>query len=249
MAKLIAAVSAAGGPSYSYRQIDPQNDADGGEPGANIRQVFLFRTDRGLAFTDRSGATATTANAVVNTGGVPTLKYSPGRIDPANTAFNASRKPLAGEFTFNGRTVFVIANHFNSKGGDQPLLGHFQPPAHPSETQRHNQATVVKNFTDQILAVDATAAVIVLGDLNDFDYSQTADILTAGGSLVDLPRTLPAAERYTYVYEGNSQVLDHILLSPGLAAKAYSYDVVHLNAEFANQLSDHDPQVARIPLP
>jgi predicted extracellular nuclease len=249
MAKLIAAVSAAGGPSYSYRQIDPQNDADGGEPGGNIRQVFLFRTDRGLAFTDRSGATATTANAVVNTGGVPTLKYSPGRIDPANTAFNASRKPLAGEFTFNGRTVFVIANHFNSKGGDQPLLGHFQPPAHPSETQRHNQATVVKNFTDQILAVDATAAVIVLGDLNDFDYSQTADILTAGGSLVDLPRTLPAAERYTYVYEGNSQVLDHILLSPGLAAKAYSYDVVHLNAEFANQLSDHDPQVARIPLP
>ncbi|AHH97052.1 lamin tail domain-containing protein [Kutzneria albida] len=249
MSKLISAISAAGGPAYSYRQINPTDDADGGEPGGNIRQVFLFRTDRGLAFVDRAGGTATTANSVVNTGGVPSLRYSPGRIDPGNSAWNSSRKPLAGEFTFGGRTVFVIANHFNSKGGDQPLFGHFQPPSHPSETQRHNQATAVKSFVDQILAVDANAGVVVLGDLNDFDYSQTTDILTAGGSLTDLPRTLGVAERYTYVYEGNSQVLDHILLSPGLSAKAYSYDVVHVNSEFANQLSDHDPQIVRIPLP
>ncbi|MGW0882354.1 lamin tail domain-containing protein [Streptomyces sp. NPDC002671] len=249
MSKLIAAITAAGGPSYSYRQINPQNNTDGGEPGGNIRQVFMYRADRGLAFVDRAGGTATTANAVVNTGGVPSLKYSPGRIDPANSAFSSSRKPLAGEFTWQGKPVFVIANHFNSKGGDQPLFGHFQPPTRSSETQRHNQATVVKNFVDQILAVDANASVIVLGDLNDFEFSQTADILTANNALTDLPRTLPDAERYTYDYEGNSQVLDHILLSSGLASKAYSYDVVHINSEFANQQSDHDPQVVRIPLP
>ncbi|WP_336246688.1 lamin tail domain-containing protein [Streptomyces cupreus] len=249
MGKLISAITAAGGPSYSYRQISPQNNADGGEPGGNIRQVFMYRTDRGLAFTDRSGGTATKGNAVVNTGGVPSLKYSPGRIDPTNSAFSSSRKPLAGEFTWKGNRVFVIANHFNSKGGDQPLFGHSQPPTRSSETQRHNQATVVKNFVDQILAVDAGASVIVLGDLNDFEFSRTADILTANNALVDLPRTLPTAERYTYVYEGNSQVLDHILLSSALAARAYGYDVVHVNSEFATQLSDHDPQVVRIPLP
>lgn len=249
MNKLISAVTAAGGPSYSYRQINPQDGQDGGEPGGNIRQVFMYRSDRGLAFVDRSGGTATAANAVVNIGGVPSLKYSPGRVDPTNSAFSSSRKPLAGEFTWKGRTVFVIANHFNSKGGDDPLLGHLQPPTRSSETQRHDQATAVKNFVDQILAVDANASVIVLGDLNDFEFSQTADILTANNALVDLPRTLPTAERYTYSYEGNSQVLDHILLSPGLAATAYSYDVVHVNSEFAAQLSDHDPQVARIPLP
>ncbi|MFJ4090844.1 lamin tail domain-containing protein [Kitasatospora sp. NPDC089913] len=249
LAKLTAAITAAGGPAYSYRQLNPVNDQDGGQPGGNIRQVFLYRTDRGLSFTDRPGAGSTTADSVVNTGGVPSLAYSPGRIDPTNTAFNASRKPLAGEFRWNGRPVFVIANHFNSKGGDQPLFGRYQQPARPSETQRHAQATAVKAFTDQILAVDPNAAVIVLGDLNDFEFSQTADLLTAGGSLVDLPRTLPLAERYTYVYEGNSQVLDHILISPALAARAYSYDIVHLNSEFATQLSDHDPQVVRIPLP
>jgi predicted extracellular nuclease len=249
MSKLIAAISAAGGPSYTYRQISPVNDADGGQPGGNIRQVLMFRTDRGLAFTDRPGGTATTADSVVTTGGVPSLAYSPGRIAPTDTAWSSSRKPLAAELTWQGSRIFVIANHFNSKGGDQPLFGHFQPPAASSETQRHNQATLVKNFTDQILAADANASVIVLGDLNDYEYSTTAAILTAGGSLVDLPRTLPAAERYTYVYQGNSQVLDHILLSPALAARPYAYDVVHTNAEFAGQLSDHDPQVVRIALP
>lgn len=248
MSKLISAISAAGGPGYAYRQIDPQNDQDGGQPGGNIRQVFLFRTDRGLAFVDRPGATATTANSVVNTGGVPSLRYSPGRIDPTNSAFNSSRKPLAGEFTWNGRTVFVIANHFNSKGGDDPLFGPSQPPSQPSETQRQAQATVVKNFVDQILSVDPNANVIVLGDLNDYEYSQPINILTANNTLTDLPRTLTLAERYTYDYEGNSEVLDHILLSPHLAGTTYSYDVVHVNAEFANQLSDHDPQVVRIPL-
>lgn len=249
MAKLIAAITAAGGPSYAYRQINPVNNADGGATGGNIRQVFLFRTDRGLAFVDRPGAGPTTADAVVNNGGVPALRYSPGRIDPANSAFASSRKPLAGEFTWHGRTVFVIANHFNSKGGDQPLFGHFQPPTRSSETQRHAQAGAVKGFVDQLRAVDPNAAIVVLGDLNDFEFSTTTDLLVAGGALVDLPRTLPAAERYTYDYEGNSQVLDHILLSPSLAATAYGYDVVHINAEFTAQLSDHDPQVVRIPLP
>ncbi|MET8545988.1 lamin tail domain-containing protein [Kitasatospora sp. NPDC004799] len=249
LAKLTAAIAAAGGPSYSYRAIDPVDGQDGGQPGGNIRQVFLFRTDRGLTFTDRPGAGSTTADSVVNAGGTPQLAYSPGRIDPSNTAFNASRKPLAGEFRWNGKPVFVIANHFNSKGGDQPLFGRYQQPARPSESQRHSQAAAVKGFTDQILAVDPNAAVVVLGDLNDFEYSQTTDILTAGGSLTDLPRTLPLPERYTYVYQGNSQVLDHILISGSLAATAYGYDIVHLNSEFSTQLSDHDPQVVRIPLP
>ena len=53
--QLVAAISAAGGPTYSWRQIDPVDDQDGGAPGGNIRQVFLFRTDRGLSFVDRPG--------------------------------------------------------------------------------------------------------------------------------------------------------------------------------------------------
>jgi len=54
------------------------------------------------------------------------------------------------------------------------------------------------------------------------------------------------AETYTYDYQGNSEVLDHILLSKGLAADPFDYDVVHVNSEFTDQISDHDPQVVRL---
>ena len=248
LTRLVNAITAAGGPAYQWRQIDPVNDADGGQPGGNIRQVFLFRTDRGLSFVDRPGGTATAAVAVENVGGVPALSLSPGRIAPTDPAWNASRKPLAGEFRFHGRTVFVVANHFNSKGGDDPLFGHHQPPVFGSETQRHSQATLVRGFVNQVQAIDAQASVVVLGDLNDFDFSQTADILVGPGTLTDLPRTLPVAERYTYDFQGNSEVLDHILIG-GLVSGGYAYDVVHVNSEFPDQASDHEPQVVRLTIP
>jgi uncharacterized protein len=243
---LIAAITAAGGPTYSYRQIDPVDDQDGGEPGGNIRVGFLFRSDRELEFVDRPGGTSTAATSVVSRPQGPQLSFSPGRIDPTNAAFTASRKPLAGEFRMRGRKVFVVVNHFNSKGGDEPLFGHEQPPTRSSEVQRHQQAQIVNSFVDSILALDPKANVIVLGDLNDFEFSQTISILE-GGVMSSLMNTLPKAERYSYVFEGNSQVLDQILASTNLRNSfALDYDVVHVNSEFADQASDHDPQVARI---
>ncbi|MGH3859402.1 lamin tail domain-containing protein, partial [Actinokineospora sp.] len=117
--ELISAIAAAGGPAYDYRQINPVDDQDGGEPGGNIRVGFLFNPAR-VSFVDRPGGNATTAVQVVSSKDrkpKPQLSISPGRIDPTNDAFANSRKPLAGEFKFNGKTVFVVANHFNSKGG------------------------------------------------------------------------------------------------------------------------------------
>jgi len=245
---LIAAIAAAGGPAYQYRQIDPVDDQDGGEPGGNIRVGFLFRTDRELTFIDRPGGDSTTATTVVATPSGPRLSFSPGCVDPQHAAWTNSRKPLAGEFRMRGRKVFVVVNHFNSKGGDQPIFGHFQPPVRSSEVQRHAQAQVVNDFVDSILALDPQANVIVLGDINDFEFSDTVSIL-AGGVLTSLMNTLPKAERYSYVFEGNSQVLDQILVSANLLSNfGIEYDVVHVNSEFADQASDHDPQVARLDL-
>jgi predicted extracellular nuclease len=246
LATLVAAIESQGGPTYQWRQINPQDDQDGGEPGGNIRVAFLFRTDRGLEFVDRPGGDATTPTAVTGSKKNTRLTLSPGRIDPLNPAWASSRKPLAGEFRYRHETLFVIANHFNSKGGDQPLFGRFQPPERSSEVQRHAQAAVVNGFVDQILARDRKAKVIVLGDLNDFEFSETLDIVE-GGVLDNLIESLPVSERYTYVFEGNSQTLDHILVSDELSRHdRFEYDVVHVNAEFAVQASDHDPQVARL---
>jgi uncharacterized protein len=243
---LIAAIQAAGGPLYEYRQIDPVDDQDGGEPGGNIRVGFLFRTDRGVSFVDRPGGGPTTPTTVVPHPSGPQLSSSPGRVDPLNPAYSSSRKPLAGEFRMHGKKVFMIALHLSSKGGDQPLFGRFQPPARSSEVARHAQAQSVNDFVDQIVAADPNANVIVLGDVNDFDFSETVHILE-GGVMTTLMDTLPLPERYSYVFEGNSQVLDQILVSNNLLGNfPIDYDPVHVNAEFAEQTSDHDPQVARI---
>jgi hypothetical protein len=54
--------------------------------------------------------------------------------------WNASRKPLVGQFEFNGKDVFVIANHFDAKLGDQSQDGRFQFPAQCSAVQRAGMA-------------------------------------------------------------------------------------------------------------
>ena len=253
LTKLTDAIVAAGGPRYRWREIDPVDDKDGGQPGGNIRVVFLFDPSR-VSFVDRGSSSvnrSTTGTAVVKSHGDPALTLSPGRIDPANPVWTTSRKPLAGEFEFRGRKVFVIANHFNSKGGDQNADGRFQFPAQSSTVQRAGQAQVVHDFVGKLLDVDRKADVVVLGDLNDFQFSPSVAALrtgTADGSgpsiLTDLIATLPKNQQYTYVFNGVSQVLDHILVTRGLGD--VQYQVVHVNAEYHDQVSDHDPQVVRV---
>jgi hypothetical protein len=251
--KLTDAIVAAGGPHYDSREIDPVNDQDGGQPGGNIRVVFLYNparvtfVDRGPASTDRS----TTGTQVVKSHGEPDLTLSPGRIDPTNPVWNSSRKPLVGEFSFNGKPVYVIANHFDAKLGDQNADGRFQFPAQSSAVQRSGQAQTEHNFVEKILGVDSKADVVVLGDLNDYQFSPSLSVLrtgTADGSgdsiLTDLISTLPVDQRYTYDFDGISEVLDHILVTRGLNNP--QYQVVHINSEYADQVSDHDPQVVRL---
>lgn len=183
--------------------------------------------------------------------GLPRLTLSPGRLAPEDPAWADGSKPLAGELRWRSRPLFVIATRFAFRVGDDPFNGRFQPPTSPTDARRHQQARLIAGFADRLRDLNPGAMVVVLGFLNDFEFSRTADLLVRDGDLVDLPRTLPARQRYTYVSEGNSLVLDHILISPALAQQAgaqspYDYDVVHVNAEYVDQLSDHDPQVVRI---
>lgn len=263
--KLIAAIREAGGSRYEAHWVDPEDKADGGQPGGNIRNVLLHRTDRPLEFVERSIGTPGRATSVTRDRKGAKLTESPGRIAPTSPAFTDSRKPLIGEYRFRGERVFVTAVHFSSKGGDDPLFGRWQQPVRSSEGDRHAQARQVRSIADDLLEADRDAKFVIAGDVNDFEFSRTADILVGRGrtALTDLPRTLPPSERWTYVYEGNSQVLDHILLSPALATKGrnhpwdrdrgwrhapFTYDIVHTNSPFADQDSDHDPQVVHLDL-
>ncbi|MDT4903495.1 MAG: uncharacterized protein QOH52_1511 [Pseudonocardiales bacterium] len=253
LAKLIDAIVAAGGPRYEYRQINPVDDQDGGQPGGNIRVAFLFNPVR-VSFVDRGPVAAnrsTTGTGITTIHNRAALTLSPGRIDPTNPVWSTSRKPLAGEFYFNSKNIIVIANHFNSKGGDQNADGRFQYPSQTTRVQRSGQAQVVHDFVNHILATDKKAQVLVVGDLNDYQFSPALSSLktgTADGSgpsiLTDLVTTLPVNQQYNYVFNGISQVLDHILVSPKVTG--IDYQVVHVNSEYSTQVSDHDPQVVDI---
>lgn len=54
-------------------------------------------------------------------------------------------------------------------------------------------------------------------------------------------------ERYTYLFDMNSQQLDHMYVSEGAQKKA-KYEHVHINtwADKAGEVSDHDPSVAKL---
>jgi Ca2+-binding RTX toxin-like protein len=66
-------------------------------------------------------------------------------------------------------------------------------------------------------------------------------------SLTNLTETLPPNERYSYIFQGNSQSLDHILVSDNLVPVT-EFDAVQTNSEFSDQASDHDPLLSRFTL-
>ncbi|MDF2926812.1 MAG: 5-nucleotidase [Paenibacillaceae bacterium] len=246
---LINAIAAKGGPQYVYTDIDPENNQDGGAPGGNIRVAFLYNSDRVELAASINGQKGNATTAVAYNADQDQLTYNPGRIDPQNGAFASSRKPLAAQFVFNEQNIIVIANHFNSKSGDNSPFGRIQPPVLSSEVQRHEIAEVVNSFVKDVLTANSEARIVALGDFNDFQFTETIRLLK-GDELTDLLDKLPVHERYTYTYDGNSQALDHILVSKNIAS-ASEVDVVHLNADFSpakGRVSDHDAVLAQIDL-
>jgi len=246
---LVEAIEGAGGPRYETRSIDPEDNADGGQPGANIRNAFLFNPAR-VKFVDREDCADDSAAGVT---GDLSLTCSPGLVAPGNPAFKrnqegrgGSRKPLVGEFRFADNPVFLINLHLRSKGGDDPIFGRRQPRIEGSSGRRTEQARMVAGFVEEVVKSDPAARVVVLGDLNDFEDSDSLGVLEAVG-LEDLVKRLPLESRYSYIYLGNSQVLDHVLVTESLT-DGVEIDMVHVNAEYpaADRASDHDPVIVRL---
>jgi predicted extracellular nuclease len=231
---------------YEYCELPPTDLGDGGQPGGNIRSAFLYRTDR-VRLISR-GQPQTRAQAGILEG--PRLSVSPGLVGTREQAFRKSRKPLVAEFEFNGQRLFLFNCHLKSKRGDSPPFGRHQPRVLESERIRLEQVRLINGMVHELLTHQADANVIVLGDLNDFTYSESLQVL-CGEQLTNLTGSLPAQDRYSYIYQGNAELLDHVLVSSALLGKAADVDIVHMNCEFptATQLSDHDPVVARLHVP
>ncbi len=234
---LIDAIVAAGGPQYEF--IDNTFITDGqsgGQPGGNIRTAFLYDPSR-VDLVEDSVQTIGSQSS----GG----------------AFEGARLPLVASFEFNGDEITLVNNHFSSKGGSAPILGVEQPftdrqedvTVNGSLDERREQSEAVQDFVSNTLTSDSDANIAVLGDLNEFEFISPVTGLEGAG-LTNLVNTLPEDERYSFIFQGNSQELDHILVSDAIQDGAV-LDIVHVNTEFAesdSRASDHDPLLAQFTL-
>lgn len=239
---LIDAINDNKGPQYDFVNIDPVNRQDGGIPGGNIRVGYIYRKDR-VKLVSRPKGDAETEVSMAG----EDLAINPGRIGVNKNEFRGTRKSLAAEFEFKGEKVFVIANHFSSKRGDQSLFGAKQPPVAGSEKLRIKQATIVNEFAEEILKKNPKGNVVILGDMNDFDFSNTVTALK-GKNFTNMLDKLPKRERFTYIHQGNSQVLDNILVNKKIVRKT-KVDAVNINSAFTDaegRCSDHDPVLIQI---
>jgi hypothetical protein len=239
---IIAAIKTAGGPAYRWVNIDPLDDADGGVPGGNIRPVILFRADKGIETVGWNPAKSDQSLTMKSQDGQIQLSNNPARLGIGNYFFNSSRKPLIVKFSYQGSPFYVINAHLKSKSEDGPLYGEIQPPPVETLKQRIGQAQLIAKTISQMLSAEKNAKIILLGDMNDFPWTEPLKVLESS-DMQNLIMNLPENERFTYSHSGMGQVLDHILVSPALANSVLDFRIPHLNTLRlpTDQLSDHDP--------
>ncbi|NJL29473.1 MAG: hypothetical protein HC897_17095 [Thermoanaerobaculia bacterium] len=83
------------------------------------------------------------------------------------------RRSLALELEVGGKRLFLVNNHISSKYADDRPFGAIQPPRHPLRRRlRLAQARELRAFAERLLAADPKAALLILGDLNDLEWSE-----------------------------------------------------------------------------
>ncbi|KAJ1324481.1 hypothetical protein MN608_10546 [Microdochium nivale] len=256
---LIDATAAITGWKYKSVEIAPEDGKDGGQPGGNIRVAYLYNPKVVELQNYAQPGSATDAGKVVRSGllRLPKLNFNPVRIDPANAAWTASRKPLVAHWRFVSplcplSDLFTVNVHWSSKGGSSSIHGNARPPVNGAIDQRIAQAKVTGSFIKEILAANPLASVVAAGDFNEFSFVEPMKQFAQISGMVDLDDAakVPAAERYTYLFDNNCQQLDHMYVSPKISYLLPRFEHVHVNtwARSADMVSDHDPSVARLAL-
>lgn len=238
--KLIKAIKKAGGPTYSYSNMNPNNNQDGGIGGGNIRTILLFRSDKGINLEEKSPR----INGVKYQEGYFSIEQNPLLVGEFSSAFNGTRKPRIWLLNQNGKQFFVVGVHLTSQGANSPEWGNQQPPQKPEEVQRIEQASLINQQLAKIHLSNPSIPIFIVGDFNDSPWSDT--IAAIKQDIFDNSADLNTpAENYSYIYEGNAQQLDYILINKNLAINLLQARFIHHNSILDQQenISDHDPLI------
>jgi hypothetical protein len=193
----------------------------------------------------------------------------PLRLDAVVNHPNTSSFPL---------TVIVVHQRSLSGVNDETVpAGGLVSNGERVRQKRYAQAVSLATLVNSRQTANPGERILVIGDFNDYEVNdglvdvmgtvlgtpvpddQTA-LVGDGVDLVDPDLTnltvlVPAAERYSYVYDGNTQNLDHMLVNAALvtATDARRLEHARVNADFPAvagngtegvRAADHEPLVA-----
>ncbi|AFZ69081.1 putative extracellular nuclease [Deinococcus peraridilitoris DSM 19664] len=199
--------------------------------------------------------------------------YKPGKVNligryKTDSSSVLDRPTLAQTFQHvGGHGVFTVAvNHFKSKGcgtasGENADLGQGCWNA-----KRVQQAQALVEFAEKLRAESGDTDVLMIGDLNAYGAEDPIRTLQGAG-FESLNLRVPAEERYSYVFDGQSGYLDHALSTASLSPQVSGITEWHINSDepivldynlefktddrFAAtpyRSSDHDPVVVGLQL-
>lgn len=208
----------------------------------------------------------------------------PVQIDDDGTTLDRMGRPaLHVQIELHGLTINVISCHLKSKLLTFPG-GRFSPRDEHERTRhavyalsrRAAEAAAVRAYVTDILAGPGPEpALIVAGDLNDEPQAATTQILHGppgseigtpghvrpdvgdGQRLWNLAPSIPEDQRFTRVYRGQGELIDHILVSHALlsAVTTVGTGPIHIPSTTDNPAehhsesgSDHRPVMAELEL-
>lgn len=185
------------------------------------------------------------------------IAFRPGRVRARGPAWFSDvsgfrRAPLFQAFTSEGLSFTLGVVHLASKRcDDEPVV---VPSEGCGDEARHREAELLLEAARALAASAPLDPLLLMGDFNADEREAPLELLAQGGYR-DLLAALPAADRYSYVFEGRASLLDHALARDGFDALVRSAAIWHINADEPRGVramvaatsasprgsSDHDP--------
>lgn len=205
-------------------------------------------------------------------------------IDPnGNPALLNDRPPLVlratvDALTPNARPIIVIVNHMRSfidielVAGDGPRV----------RAKRKAQGEFLADVLQDLQTANPGTPVLSIGDYNAYQFNDgyTDPVATIKGTptadeemvvdaspdlvnpnLINLTDTLPADQRYSFIFEGTPQAIDHFIINTAANAILQRYHIARNNSDFPEgalfagnastpeRNSDHDMPVGYFKFP
>ncbi|WP_437962613.1 endonuclease/exonuclease/phosphatase family protein (plasmid) [Sorangium sp. So ce119] len=145
--------------------------------------------------------------------------------------YTFTRDCLELHLTRGGRKVILLGVHFKAKAAPD------NPDRRLAEAQR------TRAIADALAAEHPTAAIAVLGDFNDLPGSLPLEAVAGAGDVVfeDVATAAPPADRWTYDFNGQLELIDHQMVNPLLRDMLDPASVQIPHGPSIDDASDHAP--------